>query len=543
MPAVGVDHGLLIEGFGLSRYADLPANPHGGLMHSWGPLRDWPHNPHVDMILVLVPWAGTHLGPGRADFSCVEREIALIHAAGKGVYLYPHPAFPPAWTEIPVVAPAMGWIDHFDEHAHRLQLDWCELISRRFGRDERVRAIRMSNFEHGEAWVHGERLARLHQRAAAAGTDAITYASRFLRRIFEAFLRHADPHRLVAHGGGLQGAELSWAVAQGTGHGNGTHLLDFGGVNQYPRPSAFTDGHFTARSLAEEGNRGLYFAERQAGSAWRLPSADFKRWFLTNLASSIVHRTNYLVLTEVIYNAHDHRRLSPYLTTAGPLVSPDGTGRLIRRCEESPEQWRHEPEFLQMALWARGLLGASLAGAPEAFVQLGEHFVTGRGSWLRSLEYGLRLDYERSAMTPVEPFDLSVNTPFQRELLGERDGYFAKRTDHASGRDTFHLEASPEFLSPLLGLEGELLELRVTFRDHPRGRIRVVYPRRDNQAASLHFEHFQGTGAWRTARLLLTDPRLEPGQPFPFEIRNEGEGELTLCLVRLLRQRGDYYQT
>jgi hypothetical protein len=531
-----VPHGVVRADFDLSFYTDRAANRYGGLFHSWGPLRGGEQNTRCDGVMLTVQWWRTHLGPGVADFQSIHAQIERCARAGKKVYLYPHPAFPPRWTGLSPIEPRSGWIDYFEPVAHRLQCEWQALIAREFGRDERVCAIRMSAFEHGEAWVHGARLERLRARAAAAGMDIAAYARPFLTGIYEAMLAEADPFRLVAHGGGLQGDVLAMAVARGTGHGNGTSLLDFAGSHQFPRPDdvEFSDGHLRRMApLNARGSRALYFVEEQNGETWdHLPGDGhaFMRRMLASCALCVTHGVNYIFGAEMDFNEQSYERLSPH-----GYVSPDLTGRLTRRQEESAPAWRHSPRVTELFQWTRTLLATTPANTPEAFVQLSRHYSADRGCWLEAVEHAMWLDDAATPGVPVEEYDQAVISIFQQEILGRRLSTFARRTDLAGGKPALEFELHPEFVAELATREGELLEVRATYLENHAGRFAVEHATAGGRWVSAGEAQLRYSGEYRTACFLLVDPEIRPGKGLRLRLRSTGAHDVSFALVRVLK--------
>ncbi len=534
--------GIIRSGFDLSVYTDREPSGLGGTHHGWGGLdHSGVGNALVDMVMVTAPWGQTHVAPSLADFSVVNRRIDDLVAANKRVYLYPHVAFPPAWADVAVVNPEFGWIDYFDPEAHERQCEWLSLLARHFGKDERVTAIRMASFEHGEAWVTGVPMQTLREGARRQDVTLAEAAEPFLWRIYETFLEHADPHRLVAHGGGLQGSCVRRAVEAGCGHGNGTLLLDFAGQNHYPLNGELGDGHFRLPSLREVGNGGHYFAERQCGEAWIMRGDAFVQWLIFNFATAVAQKVSYLMLPEALLNGRDSERLPQHDAAVirgadEPLVSPDTTGRLTRRNDEDISGWRHEPWHTEAVWWLRSLLGTSEHDTPEAFVQLSSHHLAETETDVGAIEHAATLDLE-IPMVPVKEFDAGAGAEFQRELFGHRKSHFAKRTDKQQGGDRFRVRLDPRFTKSLVGLGGELVEVRVTYEDAGYDSFSVSYPRRHHGPEAVAGRvRLTNPGLWRTACFLLVDPQLSSDGSMQIDIVSEGSGDLTVALIRVLKQ-------
>ncbi len=524
-----VPQGIIREGFDLTFYSDRKHNTEGGLLHGWGPLAYAANNPSVDLILVQIHWNQTHIGPNQADFSFVDMQIDDIIKAGKKVYLYPHPAFPPAWSKIKVVDNDWGFIDFFDPESHGLQLQWYELIAKKYGKDNRVTAIRMSTFDHGENSVHETTAKGLEAQIAKNHLTAAEYSESLILDIYKVFLKYADPKKLLAHGGGLQGNSLEWAIKLGTGHETGTHQLDFAGVNQFaPRKSAvLKNGHLSIKTMKQEGLSGPYIAESQCWPGWEKNGNldSIKRYMLTLFCSHIVHGTNYILLDEMIYNRQNYRRLSSWAP-----ISPDWTGRLIRRGDESAKIWNDDPEVYQAAMWLRSLLGTTDETTPEAFVQTSSHYVAELKDSIMAFEHGMKMDFERSKAIPVMPGNLLAEADYVRGIFGYRDSHFAKSSSH------FYFSLNEGFQKSLLHRNGELLEVRVSYLDKGNEIFNIFYHQQGNGLVSARKVTLENTGAWRTACFLLIDPNIIEGKPFEIEVGTMESKSLTISLIRVIKQ-------
>jgi len=526
--------GLIRRGFDLTFYSDRPENRYGGLLHGWGPLSGGMNNPAVDMLLVHIHWWQTHVAPKQGDFTHILEQIEKIHAAGKKVYLYPHPSFPPDWSGIQSIDQEWGWIDYLDESSHKLQLEWYELIAKAFGKDERVHAIRMSTFDHGEAWIHPPRKLKLDEAAEKRGVTPSSFVHSLIIDIYEIFLLHVEPNKLIAHGGGLQGECLEWAIARGTGHGTGTHQLDFAGIHHYPRKISrlLENGHLSLFSMREESKQGMYIAESQCWSGWE--EGDdldiIKQAALCLLCSNIVHKTNYLMLDEMIYNRQSYRRISNWAA-----ISPDTTGRLTRRGDESAKVWTHDEDIYQMAMWTRTLLGTDDDTSPEAFVQLSRHYSFESNSYVECLEHGMVMDLERSSSIPVIEGNHLGTEPYIREVFGFRSSYFAKRTDRENGHGAFYFSLNNRFQRSLLNKKGELLEVRVTYKDLGAGEFELLYEQHRNGKVSAGRVNLESAGEWRTACFLVSDPAIHENCRFDLELISHGE-DIIVSLIRCLKQ-------
>ena len=524
-----VPQGIIRNGFDLTFYSDRKPNKEGGLLHGWGPLAFGAHNPSVDMILVQIHWNQTHTGPNQADFSFVDRQIDSIFNAGKKVYLYPHPAFPPAWAKIKIADNEWGFIDYFDPASHVLQLQWYELIAKKYGKDNRVTAIRMSTFDHGETAVHETTAKGLNQQIAKNHLSAVEFSQPLVLDIYKVFLKYSDPKKLLAHGGGLQGDCLNWAVKQGTGHETGTHQQDFAGVNQFARRNSATlkNGHLTVKTMKQEGLSGLYIAESQCWPGWEKNGNldSIKRYMLTLFCSHIVHGTNYILLDEMIYNRQNYRRLSPWAP-----ISPDWTGRLIRRGDESAKVWNDDPEVYQAAMWERTLLGTTDETTPEAFVQTSSHYVAELKDSVMAFEHGMRMDFDRSKAIPVMKGNLLIEADYVGGIFGNRESHFAKASPH------FYFSLNEGFQKSLLHRRGELLEVRVSYRDIGNGSFNIFYQQQANGLVSARKVALQNSDTWRTACFLLVDPDITEGKPFDIEVKTEDGKALIVCLIRVIKQ-------
>ena len=523
-----VPQGIIRDGFDLTFYSDRKHNIEGGLLHGWGPLAFGAHNPSVDMILVQLHWNQTHTGPNQADFSFVDRQIDSIFNVGKKVYLYPHPAFPPAWAKIKTVDNEWGWIDYFDPASHALQLQWYELIAKKYGKDNRVTVIRMSTFDHGETAVHETTAKGLNQKIAKNHLSAVEFSQPFVLDIYKVFLKYSDPKKLLAHGGGLQGDCLNWAVKQGTGHETGTHQQDFAGVNQFARRNSATlkNGHLTVKTMKQEGLSGLYIAESQCWPGWEKNGNldSIKKYMLTLFCSHIVHGTNYILLDEMIYNRQNYRRLSSWAP-----ISPDWTGRIIRRGDESAKVWNDDPEVYQAAMWLRTLLGTTDETTPEAFVQTSSHYVAELKDSVMAFEHGMKMDFERSKAIPVMKGNLLIEADYVAGIFGNRDSHFAKASSH------FYFTLNDGFQNSLLTRSGELLEVRVSYRDKGNGSFNIFYQQQGKGLVSARQVTLQNTDTWRTACFLLVDPDIITGKSFGIEVEST-DGPLTVCLIRAIKQ-------
>ena len=156
----------------------------------------------------------------------------------------------------------------------------------------------MSTFDHGETAVHETTAKGLNQQIAKNHLSAFGFSQPLVLDIYKVFLKYSDPKKLLAHGGGLQGDCLNWAVKQGTGHETGTHQQDFAGVNQFARRNSATlkNGHLTVKTMKQEGLSGLYIAESQCWPGWEKNGNldSIKRHILTLFCSHIVHGTYFL---------------------------------------------------------------------------------------------------------------------------------------------------------------------------------------------------------------------------------------------------------
>ncbi len=523
------------EGIDLSVYRDRPLNGgDGGILHGWGPLAD-EGVAHVDMILVVIPWHGTDLPGDEADWTRVEADMAAVKALRKLVYLYPHVAWPPPHLGLEVMDPHHGWIDYSDPTAHAAKLKWCEKIARRFGRDEAVRTIRMPAFEHGEAWLTDEIARRLIERAGGQhlGDEAtLELSDQLIGETYEAFLRQSDPSRLIAHGGGLGDRPQRRAVEAGTGHANGTHVLDFAGRHQFPRPAdaELSDGHARIKTLAQRGNGGVYCCEMHSGSQWQQTTAARLRWQTATLASIIVNGTNFVMLPPALLNGQPFRHAS----SERGNVSPDWTGRPTRRNEESFTHWMPSPDDGTLVRWARSLMATTSADTPEAFAQLSTHHLPG-GKQVLALEHAMTFRDDLSPSHPTDEFDMGGGAEFQQNVFEYVPAHFARRTARRRDGGKLVFELSTEF-SSRIGTTGEVFEVRVAFLDEGHGGL-LVKTTLDDASHTLGRVTFENTGLWRTACFVAVAPEDWPtsdGTSPLLEVVGTAEQGIVVCLIRVM---------
>ena len=538
----GNRHSLFRTGIDLSVYADRVRQPRAGLFHGWGALAHPLEETPFDLILVTVPWETTFPElEGEREWATVEREIDEVVAAGKEVYLYPHPAFPPAWTGLPVNHDdGCGcWIDYFTPEAHRHQLAWTERIARRYGHDPRVTAIRMSSFRHGEAHTDGLGAASLTARSAAGEGTIEELAEPYLDRLYAVYLEHCDPVKLVTHGGGLGGTAAGIrAVRAGAGHGNGTTPLDFAGANHFPRPEdrELAGGHLVIRSARGEDPgvpAPLYVSERQCGEAWNQRGDAFTRWLLFQLCHAVVLKIDYLMLPEFLLNAESYRRPASW-----SYMDVDRSGRPTRRGNESNLTWEHNPWAVQAALWCRTMLGVTEATTPEAFVQFSRHWSAALKTHVEHLGLGARIDPNADPGTPTEEFDAGNGTPYQQEIFGHRLSTFARRTDRMRGCDRLGVCLDPAFTAAEPMGPGPLYEVRVSHRDDGLEPVELTLegPGAEGLRVDPALSHPCGnTGGWVTSCFLLTAERPRTAPLERLVVRPTGSSELTVSLVRVLK--------
>jgi hypothetical protein len=521
--------GFIRQGFGLTFYSDRETNPYGGTLHGWGPLANGANNSSVDMVLVQVHWNLTHIGPGKTDFMAIEKQIDEVIKAGKKVYLYPHVAFPPRWANIELSQPKNGWINYFDTHSHNLQLEWIALIAKKYGKDKRITAIRMSTFDHGESWVADPLKMKLDSMAKGKGITSVEFAEPFILNIYKEFLKYSDPEKLLAHGGGLQGKSLAWAIEQGTGHETGTQQLDFGGAHHFPRPNSASlkNGHLKVRTMAEDGHKGLYVAESQCWPGWKKDANidSVRQSALSFFCSHIVHGVNYSLWDEMIYNRHNYARLS-----GGIKIAPDWTGRLVKRGDESAKEWNDDDEVFRAAMWARTLLGTTDDTTPEVFVQLSSHYVAALKDTVKAFEHGMIMDFEKSKAIPVMQNNLLGGAEYIEEIFDHQRGYFAKSSSH------FYFNLNKGFQKSLQNRIGDLLEVRVSYFDEGNEPFDLQYQQQYTGKVSAAIIKRENSKEWRTACFLLTDPEVNSKENFEIQINTDTQSPLTIGLIRVIKQ-------